>query len=143
MLLFIAVEPSSSATLSGEDGGPHAIQGIGAGFIPEVLDTKCYDRVVTVSPNYAAETRSDATAGCGLQEVLARRDGYLSLTRVTSPDGVEYVVEDTQAGWSERFAESEYNDAVRALDARSLAAAEPEVARWMTTGVFSVLSESV
>ena len=69
------------------------------------------------------------------EEVLARRDGYLSLTRVTSPDGVEYVVEDTQAGWSERFAESEYDDAVRALDARSLAAADPEVARWMTTAI--------
>lgn len=45
-LKVIAVEPASSALLSGEKAGPHAIQGIGANFIPEILDTKVYDEVL-------------------------------------------------------------------------------------------------
>lgn len=49
----IAVEPDASAILSGGQKGPHVIQGIGAGFVPEVLNTQIYDEIVRV-PNEAA-----------------------------------------------------------------------------------------
>ncbi len=59
---IIAIEPRNSATLTGGDAGPHAIQGIGAGFVPEILDQDCYDQVVTVSDEDAIEmTRKLAT----------------------------------------------------------------------------------
>jgi len=48
-LQIVAVEPSTSAVLEGGKAGPHKIQGIGAGFIPEILNTKLYDEVIAVS----------------------------------------------------------------------------------------------
>ena len=44
----VAVEPASSPVLSGGSAGPHKIQGIGAGFVPKVLDTGVYDEVIAV-----------------------------------------------------------------------------------------------
>jgi len=53
---IIAVEPEESPVLSGGKPGPHKIQGIGAGFVPAILDTKVYDRIVKVNSKDAAET---------------------------------------------------------------------------------------
>ena len=53
---IVAVEPDTSAVLSGKNAGAHKLQGIGAGFIPEVLDTSVYDEVMTVSAEQAFET---------------------------------------------------------------------------------------
>lgn len=50
---IIAVEPDSSALLSGEMANPHRIQGIGANFIPEVLDTSVYDEIVRIADDEA------------------------------------------------------------------------------------------
>ena len=52
----IAVEPASSPVLSGGQAGPHKIQGIGAGFVPKVLDTSVYEKVVTVANEDALST---------------------------------------------------------------------------------------
>lgn len=64
----VAVEPSSSAVLSGGEPGPHKIQGIGAGFVPDVLDEDIFDQIVAVD---------DADAFAMLQE-LAKTEGVLA-----------------------------------------------------------------
>jgi cysteine synthase A len=53
---IFAVEPSASPVLSGGQPGPHKIQGIGAGFVPDILDTSIYDEVITVDNEQAFET---------------------------------------------------------------------------------------
>jgi cysteine synthase A len=53
---MIAVEPAASAVLSGGAKGPHPIQGIGAGFVPAVLNTQIYDEIITVAGDDAFET---------------------------------------------------------------------------------------
>lgn len=60
---IVAVEPASSPILSGGNPGPHKIQGIGAGFVPDVLDTKIYDEVITVeNEDSFAEGKTFATS---------------------------------------------------------------------------------
>lgn len=63
----IAVEPASSPVISGGSPAPHKIQGIGAGFIPKVLNTEIIDRIITVEDNDALQMAS----------LLARQDGIL------------------------------------------------------------------
>ncbi|MDD7516452.1 cysteine synthase A [Ruminococcus flavefaciens] len=63
----VAVEPKSSPVLSEGTAGPHKIQGIGAGFVPETLNTNIYDEVITVSNEDAFETGRN----------IARNDGVL------------------------------------------------------------------
>ncbi|MDO4192461.1 MAG: cysteine synthase A [Erysipelotrichaceae bacterium] len=53
---IVAVEPDASPVLSGGKSGPHAIQGIGAGFVPEVLDTSVYDEIIRVKNEDALKT---------------------------------------------------------------------------------------
>ena len=67
-LKVIAVEPAASAVLSGKASGPHKIQGIGAGFVPEVLDTGIYDEIITVDNDVPFAT----------SKMLARTEGLLT-----------------------------------------------------------------
>jgi cysteine synthase A len=62
----VAVEPSDSPILSGGQPGPHKIQGIGAGFVPEVLNTKIIDEIVTVTNEQAFETARKLAAQDGI-----------------------------------------------------------------------------
>ena len=54
-LYLLAVEPADSPVLSGGAAGPHGLQGIGAGFVPEILDTKLYDEIMTRTTQQAYE----------------------------------------------------------------------------------------
>lgn len=62
----VAVEPSTSAVLSGEQPGKHKIQGIGAGFIPAILNTEIYDEVIQVSDQQAVDAA----------RLLAKKEGF-------------------------------------------------------------------
>ncbi len=62
----IAVEPTNSPFLSEGKAGPHKIQGIGAGFAPDILDQKCYDQIITVSNEKAIETAKELALKEGL-----------------------------------------------------------------------------
>jgi cysteine synthase A len=64
----VAVEPAASPVLSGGKPGPHKIQGIGAGFVPEVLNTSIIDEIITVTNDEAFETARD----------LAKMEGILA-----------------------------------------------------------------
>ncbi len=66
-LQVVAVEPDASPVLSGEKAGKHGIQGIGGGFVPEILDTKVYDEIIRVKDEDAYE------AG----RLMGRREGVL------------------------------------------------------------------
>jgi len=63
---IIAVEPDSSPVLSGGSKGPHAIQGIGAGFVPDVLNTQIYDEILRVKNEDALETARSLAKNEGL-----------------------------------------------------------------------------
>lgn len=65
---IVAVEPATSAVLSTGKGGPHKIQGIGAGFVPEVLNTSIYDEIITVENEQAFATSKE----------LGKTEGFLT-----------------------------------------------------------------
>lgn len=64
---IVAVEPASSPVLSTGKAGPHKIQGIGAGFVPDTLNTEIYDEIITVENENAFKTASE----------IAKKDGIL------------------------------------------------------------------
>ena len=99
-LKVVAVEPAGSPLLKTGKGAPHKIQGISAGFIPDVLDTKIYDEILEIEDDVSFETArligrkegylvgiSSGAAAAGAIE-LARRPEYAGRTIVAlMPDG--------------------------------------------------------
>lgn len=64
---IVAVEPASSSVLSGGNAGSHGLQGIGAGFVPDILDTQIYDEVIAVTEEQAYE----------VSRLIGRKEGIL------------------------------------------------------------------
>jgi cysteine synthase A len=98
----VAVEPATSAVLSGQPAGPHKIQGIGAGFVPEVLDREVIDEVIPVDDETALQAARDAAEREGLLigisagaafhaalEIAARSEMAGKRIVVIAPDGGE------------------------------------------------------
>lgn len=78
---LVAVEPATSAVLSGKPSGAHGLQGIGAGFIPEILDTSILDEIMPVTDEAAYE----------MGRFICRKEGYL--VGITSGASVSAAVE--------------------------------------------------
>lgn len=104
-LQVIAVEPAASAVLSGGQAGPHALQGIGAGFVPDALDTSIYDEVIPVTNEAAVKMVgklarveglfmgiSSAAALIGALEWAGREENEGKRVAVLLPDtGMRYL----------------------------------------------------
>jgi cysteine synthase A len=87
-LKVIAVEPEGSPVLSGGARGPHKIQGIGAGFVPKVLDTSFIDEVVKVSNDKAFETSRSLARTEGIPGGISTGANVAAALEVAARDGM-------------------------------------------------------
>jgi len=85
---IVAVEPAGSPVLSGGMAGPHKIQGIGAGFMPEVLNTSVYDEVIAVSDSDAFSATRTLAAKQGLLCGISSGAALVGAVRVAQKLGV-------------------------------------------------------
>lgn len=100
----VAVEPSNSPVLSGGNGGPHKIQGIGAGFIPQILDISLIDEVITIDDETAYKITRNILNSDGLYlgissgsniaaaKILAKKLGEGKIIVTIAPDGGEKYI---------------------------------------------------
>jgi cysteine synthase A len=88
-LRIVAVEPEDSAVLSGGKPGPHKIQGIGAGFVPDVLDLAVIDEVVTVGNQVAFDTARALARREGIPGGISSGAAVAAALRIGARDGME------------------------------------------------------
>ena len=84
---MIALEPEDSAVLSGGPPGPHKIQGLGAGFIPGILDMKVIDEIITISNETALETARQAARMEGIPVGISSGAAIAAALEVGRPTG--------------------------------------------------------
>ena len=100
----VAVEPVDSPVLSGGDPSPHRIQGIGAGFVPDVLDTEVYDEIIQVSAEDAFSiARRLASEGGILTGISAGGNARAALALATRPENAGKVIVTIICDTGERY----------------------------------------
>ncbi len=100
----VAVEPDSSPVLSGGAKGPHGIQGIGAGFVPEILNTKIYDEIIRVKDEQALITARRAAREEGLLVgISSGATIWAALVLANRPENAGKLIVAVAASYGERY----------------------------------------
>jgi cysteine synthase A len=100
---IIAVEPSASPVLSGGAPGPHKIQGIGAGFVPDVLNQKILDRVIAITDDEAYRTSKILASQEGLFGGISSGANVAAAQRVAAELGRDQTVVTILCDTGERY----------------------------------------
>ncbi|MCT7618408.1 cysteine synthase A, partial [Aliarcobacter butzleri] len=104
---IIAVEPEASPVLSGGNPGPHKIQGIGAGFVPDILNTKIYDEIIQVSNDAAIETSRGLAQNEGLLVgISAGANAYVASQVAARPENKGKTIVTILCDTGERYLSS-------------------------------------
>ena len=110
-LISIAVEPENAAVLSGKEVAPHKIQGIGAGFVPDILNTAIYDEVITVSDADAFAMAKEVAKDEGLLVGISSGANLQAAFEVASrPENKNKVIVTILCDTAERYLSTELFD---------------------------------
>ena len=100
---IVAVEPADSPVLTGGDPGPHKIQGIGAGFVPEVLDTRGLDEVIQVTNEQAFEAARELASEGILVGISSGANAYAAPWSRSRPENKGKLIVTVLCDTGERY----------------------------------------